>query len=48
MTTQQTIDRIIDTYVNGWLSHSAARSALKAIGISVGEADRLLRATWYA
>jgi hypothetical protein len=38
--------RIIDLYVNGWLSHSAAKSALKALGLPEHLAQARLEQAW--
>ena len=46
MTTNPTQAAIVHAYVNGWLSYSAARSALKAIGISPAAAVVILHKAW--
>lgn len=44
MTTEQTRASIITAFVNGTLSHSASKSALRAIGVKDPEA--VLKAAW--
>ena len=47
MTTNPTQAAIIHAYVNGWLSTSATRSALKAIGLSAEQAQACVHLAWY-
>ena len=37
---------IVRNFVNGWFSHSAAKSALKALGIPEADADFILKQAW--
>jgi hypothetical protein len=41
-----TAHNVLHCYVNGWLSHGAAKSALKALGFPADEAEEMLRASW--
>jgi hypothetical protein len=41
-----TAHNVLHCYVNGWLSHGAAKSALKALGFAPEVAEEMLRASW--
>jgi hypothetical protein len=43
---ETTAAAIISVYVNGRLSHSGAKSALKALGITADHAEAILSEAW--